>query len=39
VLGQSARTRWQEIRRGSIVNQIMRQNRGIDLQIVADDQA
>ncbi|MCT4793556.1 MULTISPECIES: universal stress protein [Exiguobacterium] len=38
VLGQSARTRWQEIRRGSIVNQIMRQNRGIDLQIVADDQ-
>ena len=38
VLGQSARTRWQEIRRGSIVTQIMRQNRGIDLQIVSDDQ-
>ncbi len=37
VLGQSARTRWQEIRRGSIINEIMRHVRGIDIQIVADD--
>ena len=37
VLGQSARTRWQEIRRGSIVNEIMRQVSGIDIQIVSDE--
>ncbi|MBF8151885.1 universal stress protein [Exiguobacterium sp. TBG-PICH-001] len=37
VLGQSARTRWQEVRRGSIINEIMRHVRGIDIQIVADD--
>ncbi|NPC93443.1 universal stress protein [Bacillus sp. WMMC1349] len=37
VLGQSARSRWEEIRKGSIVNTIMRQTDGIDIHIVADD--
>lgn len=37
VLGQSARSRWDEIRRGSIVNRIMRDTRNIDVVIVAED--
>lgn len=36
LLGQSARTRWEEIRKGSIVNEIMRQTKHIDIHIVAD---
>ncbi|MFD0772104.1 KdpD-like non-kinase potassium sensor [Bacillus sp. CGMCC 1.60114] len=36
LLGQSARTRWEEIRKGSIVNEIMRQTTNIDIHIVAD---
>ncbi len=36
LLGQSARTRWEEIKRGSIVNDIMRQTTNIDIHIVAD---
>ncbi|MEI4831201.1 KdpD-like non-kinase potassium sensor [Bacillus sp. FJAT-53711] len=36
LLGQSARTRWEEIRKGSIVNEIMRQTENIDIHIVAD---
>jgi len=36
LLGQSARTRWEEIKRGSIVNEIMRQTTNIDIHIVAD---
>ncbi len=36
LLGQSARTRWEEIRKGSIVNMIMRETTNIDLHIVAD---
>ncbi|MGM0847262.1 MAG: KdpD-like non-kinase potassium sensor [Bacillota bacterium] len=36
LLGQSARTRWEEIRRGSIVNMIMRETSNIDIHIVAD---
>ncbi|WP_242222752.1 KdpD-like non-kinase potassium sensor [Bacillus cereus group sp. BfR-BA-01380] len=36
LLGQSARTRWEEIRKGSIVNEIMRQTKNIDIHIVAD---
>ncbi|WP_346988637.1 KdpD-like non-kinase potassium sensor, partial [Bacillus sp. SW7] len=36
LLGQSARTRWEEIRNGSIVNEIMRQTKHIDIHIVAD---
>ncbi len=36
LLGQSARTRWEEITKGSIVNAIMRQTNGIDIHIVAD---
>ncbi|MCM3154314.1 KdpD-like non-kinase potassium sensor [Priestia megaterium] len=36
LLGQSARTRWEEIRKGSIVNTIMRQTYNIDIHIVSD---
>lgn len=36
LLGQSARTRWEEIRKGSIVNEIMRQTKYIDIHIVAE---
>ncbi len=36
LLGQSARTRWEEIRKGSIVNTIMRQTHNIDIHIVSD---
>jgi two-component system, OmpR family, sensor histidine kinase KdpD len=36
LLGQSARTRWEEIRKGSIVNMIMRETTNIDIHIVAD---
>ena len=37
VLGQSARSRWDEIIHGSIVNRIMRESRNIDVVIVAED--
>lgn len=36
LLGQSARTRWEEIKKGSIVNAIMRKTSNIDIHIVAD---
>ncbi|WP_050616311.1 KdpD-like non-kinase potassium sensor [Bacillus testis] len=36
ILGQSARTRWDEVRKGSIVNSIMRNARNIDITIVSD---
>ena len=36
VMGQSARSRLQEILRGSIINRIMRETRNIDIVIVAD---
>lgn len=36
ILGQSARSRWEEIRKGSIVNTIMRYTSGIDIHIVSD---
>ena len=36
VMGQSARSRFDEIRRGSIVNRIMRETRNIDVLVVAD---
>ncbi|EIT85585.1 Osmosensitive K+ channel histidine kinase KdpD [Fictibacillus macauensis ZFHKF-1] len=36
ILGQSARTRWEEIKKGSIVNNIMREATGIDIHIVSD---
>lgn len=36
LLGQSARSRWVEIRRGSIVNMIMRETENIDIHIVSD---
>ncbi|MFT9850111.1 universal stress protein [Aneurinibacillus sp. REN35] len=36
VLGQSARSRWEEITKGSIVNRIMKYTRHVDILIVAD---
>jgi len=36
VMGESARSRWQEVRRGSLVRQVLRASRGIDVYIVAD---
>ncbi|MFB1097319.1 KdpD-like non-kinase potassium sensor [Terribacillus sp. JSM ZJ617] len=39
LLGQSARTRWEEIWKGSIVNTIMRQTCNIDIHIVADQES
>ncbi|MDQ0200637.1 universal stress protein [Neobacillus ginsengisoli] len=36
VMGQSKRTRWEEIAYGSIINKILRKTRNIDLFIVAD---
>ncbi len=36
ILGQSKRTRWQEIIHGSIVNRILRSTKNIDVFIVAD---
>jgi two-component system sensor histidine kinase KdpD len=36
VLGQSARSRWEEITKGSIINRIMKNTRFVDVLIVAD---
>jgi two-component system sensor histidine kinase KdpD len=36
LLGQSARTRWEKIRKGSIVYTIMRKTENIDIHIVSD---
>lgn len=36
VMGQSKRTRWEEIWRGSVVHRILRKTRNIDILIVAD---
>ncbi|MFC0561893.1 KdpD-like non-kinase potassium sensor [Halalkalibacter alkalisediminis] len=36
VLGQSARTRWEEVTKGSIVSTIMRYTENVDIHIVAD---
>jgi two-component system sensor histidine kinase KdpD len=36
VMGESARSRWEEIRTGSLVRQVLRASRGIDVYIVAD---
>jgi two-component system sensor histidine kinase KdpD len=36
VMGQSARSRFDEVVRGSIVNRIMRETRNIDIVVVAD---
>ncbi|HEU5103183.1 MAG TPA: universal stress protein [Roseiflexaceae bacterium] len=36
VMGESARSRLEEIRRGSLVRQVLRASRGIDVYIVAD---
>jgi two-component system sensor histidine kinase KdpD len=38
VMGQSARSRLEEIIRGSIINRIMRETRNIDIVVVADSQ-
>ncbi|MBH0172566.1 universal stress protein [Fictibacillus sp. 23RED33] len=39
ILGQSARTRWEEITKGSIVNSIMRNSKNIDIHIVSEEQS
>jgi two-component system sensor histidine kinase KdpD len=36
VIGQSARTRWEEITNGSIVNDLLKETKGVDILIVAD---
>ena len=36
IMGQSARSRFQEIVRGSTINRIMRETKGIDIVVVAD---
>jgi two-component system, OmpR family, sensor histidine kinase KdpD len=36
VMGESARSRWDEVRTGSLVRQLLRASRGIDIYIVAD---
>ena len=36
VMGESARSRLEEVRRGSLVRQLLRASRGIDIYIVAD---
>jgi two-component system sensor histidine kinase KdpD len=36
VMGESARSRWDEVRTGSLVRQLLRASRGIDVYIVAD---
>jgi two-component system sensor histidine kinase KdpD len=36
VMGESARSRWAEIRNGSLVRQLLRASRGVDVYIVAD---
>ncbi len=36
VMGQSARSRFEEITRGSIINRIMRETRNVDIVVVAD---
>ena len=37
VIGHSGRTRWQELLQGSIINDLIRLVRGIDVLVVADD--
>ena len=37
-MGQSARSRMDEVLRGSIVNRIMRDTRNVDIVVVADPQ-
>ncbi|TCP58153.1 two-component system sensor histidine kinase KdpD [Tumebacillus sp. BK434] len=36
ILGQSARTRWEEISKGSIINKIMKDTQFVDVLVVAD---
>lgn len=36
VMGQSARRRWDEIVRGSIINRIMRETKNVDIVVIAD---
>jgi two-component system sensor histidine kinase KdpD len=36
VMGESARSRWAEVQHGSLVRQLLRASRGIDIYIVAD---
>jgi two-component system sensor histidine kinase KdpD len=34
VLGQPARSRWEEILRGSLINRLVRLNAGVDIHLV-----
>lgn len=36
VMGESARSRWIEVQKGSLVRQVLQASRGIDIYIVAD---
>ena len=36
VMGQSARSRFEEVVRGSIINRIMRDTKAVDIVVVAD---
>ncbi len=36
VMGQSARSRWEEVFRGSIINKIMRDTHNVDIVVIAD---
>lgn len=37
VLGQPARSRWEEILRGSIINRLLRLDVGVDIHLVPQD--
>ncbi|HEX3642672.1 MAG TPA: universal stress protein, partial [Ktedonobacteraceae bacterium] len=37
VLGQPARSRWEEILRGSLINRLVRLNAGVDIHLVPRD--
>ena len=36
VMGESARSRWAEVQKGSLVRQVLQASRGIDVYVVAD---
>ncbi len=36
VLGQSARSRWEILRHGSVINYLLREAKNVDLHLVAD---
>ncbi len=36
VMGESARSRWDEVQKGSLIRQVLQASRGIDVYVVAD---